>query len=144
MTNTPITNESEAMEVWQEAKAAHDGCVSGDWNAPDQAAARVIATALEARDAMIRNIVSHATGGQITDATVGTGLNNICVAVSAFRNRLWKDAQEAATAERDAWIAELEGALNLLITDCGYHLRKYRLEQFNEARAILTKGNTHD
>lgn len=39
-----------------------------------------------------------------------------------------------AAADR---ILALEGALRLLITDCGYHLRKYRPSQLAEAEAIL-------
>jgi len=57
MTNT--TNESEAMEVWRGAVNAYDGLAEFLPGAPrfsiaDRRAARVIATALEARDADLR------------------------------------------------------------------------------------------
>lgn len=47
---------TEAMEVWLRAKRAWDDPDSGIGRAPNQAATRVIATALEARDAWIAEL----------------------------------------------------------------------------------------
>lgn len=47
-----------------------------------------------AGEVKLRSIVSHATGGQLQDAS--GSLNSICVEISRHHNRIWQHAQEAA------------------------------------------------
>lgn len=54
-----------------------------------------------------RNIISHAIGGY-TEAVDSMNLNDACVAISAFRNRLYADGQAlGCTAERARMIAAM-------------------------------------
>lgn len=84
MTDTPITNESEAMEVWRRAKdtfaglgqvlgrdGRHRDATDGDRH---QAAARAIATALEARDSEIAELKeAFATADRIACSAIQHG-----------------------------------------------------------------------
>jgi hypothetical protein len=74
-----------------------------------QSLARRVASAeaeLAALEVKARNIVSHATGGALTD--LSKSLNDICVEISAVKNRIFNEAL-AIGAERKA--KELAGDL---------------------------------
>jgi len=71
------------------------------------------------------NVASHATGGNLggrqMEEVCAMSINEISLAVTAFRNRLWNDAeQRGMERERDrcagvAKVAWLKGGLNLPI-----------------------------
>lgn len=109
------TNESEAMEVWAKAFDAYEGCAVQSFGANDQAAARVIATALEARDARIRELE-----GALRDA------RRIIAEIDDYMKR----------PERGAWGVECALCMGELLDDDRAAIARID--------AILTKGKTHD
>ncbi len=136
MTNT--TNESEELADAVFADIAHGDDEHRAWlkDALRQSVRRVIATALEARGAQLKTVLDR----------------------EADTIRRY----DAKLDERDARIAELEGALRECANDLEVEINgRYRdsagmihpalLRRYERditpvltARAILTKGNTHD
>ena len=127
MTNT--TNESEAMEVWLSVRMAHERAYEDTPGpigarsriiAADQAAARVIATALEARDA--RPIMKLADMKEIAASALQTACES-----------------DPADPEHPDTICITTGDFETIVR-CAVE----NWAETNAARTILTKGKTHD
>lgn len=148
MTNT--TNESEAMEVWLSVRMAHERAYEDTPGpigarsriiAADQAAARVIATALEARDAEALRWQSRAEHAEVLLADA-----------KRERGDAYADAalvSDQVTHARDQLAELLAGATDspeelakCLRGDAWYGVANL-VEGIPAILAILTKGNTH-
>lgn len=69
-------------------------------------------TLLANRETQLRMIISHASGGHLSEpGDIDRSTNDICVQISAHKNEIWKHAQEVATAKADTLLAELREAL---------------------------------
>lgn len=143
MTNT--TNESEAMEVWHEARqVAETGgeWVLGEWELDHQAAARVIATALEVRDTEALRWQSRAEHAEVLLADT-----------KRERGDAYADAalvSDQVTHARDQLAELLAGATDspeelakCLRGDAWYGVANL-VEGIPAILAILTKGKTRD
>lgn len=110
-----------------------------DYDTPVAATLRAQAARIEQLEAEKRNIVSHATGGGSKGE--GMSLNDICVRITAFRNRLWSDAQSTARADalREAADAGTEWAsrqYSIEDVDADFFVR-------NPILALIDKEPTH-
>ncbi len=118
-----MANESEAMEVWRKLQALPYAIATNATTIVkfdrDQAAARVIATALEARDARIRELE-----GALGD--------------------VWKKATQMRNASKLVGPYPNDQSKTRLWAQSLYHAGKELMELLKPTRAILTKGNTHD
>jgi len=140
MTNT--TNESEAMEVWRKARRAFNIVPNPYPNAGTEAAARVIATALEARDAEALRWQSRAEHAEVLLADAKRERGDAYAEAALVSDQV--------THARDQLAELLAGATDspeelakCLRGDAWYGVANL-VEGIPAILAILTKGNTHD
>lgn len=84
----------------------------------------------EPKEALLRNVITHATGGNCTGE--GMGLNDICVSISAHRNEVYARGVErgkTTLAAENALLREKLAEREALLRECR--------EQINDASTAV-------